>query len=501
MSADLPTLAPSQAMPLGTEQLRLAALVDHLRALPAETGWVEFKVNNIEPDRIARTVCALANTACLDEQPFGYLLWGVQDETHEVVGTAFEPTVEKKGNEPFELWLAKSLSPSPSFRFKVVKRADLRVVLLEIPAASTVPVKFNGIPYLRVGSATPKLSDFPEREADLVSKLRPFVWEHGAARSFVTGEEVLALLDHSVLFTMLKQQTPDNSETILERLAEERLIARDVGGRWNILNLGAILLARRLDQFDDLARKALRVVQYDGKIRAKSKRIQEGTKGYAAGFVGLLRYIDDLLPSEERIEQSGVRVQRRTFPQIALRELAANALVHQDMTVTGSGPLVEIFDNRVEISNPGAPVTDVLRKLFGAPPRSRNEQMARLMRRMGLCEELGSGLVKIVAALEEYRLPGLELKVVDANFRATLFGVRPFAEMSRIERARICYQHACLKFHEGGLLTNASLRDRFGIEDRNAAQVSRVIRDTLDEGGIRPADPERPKAGYVPYWA
>lgn len=488
-------------MPSGADQVRLVALVDHLRALPAETGWVEFKENNIDPDRIARTVCAMANTACLDEQPIAYLIWGIRDETHEVVGTSFEPTAEKKGNEPFELWLAKSLSPSPSFRFKIVTREGLRVVLLEIPAASTVPVKFNGVPYLRVGSATPKLSDFPEREADLVSKLRPFVWEHGAARSFVTGQDVLALLDHTVLFAMLKQTVPENPATVLERLAEERLIARDVGERWNILNLGAVLLARKLDQFDDLARKALRVVQYDGNIRVKSKRIQEGSKGYAAGFVGLLRYIDDLLPSEERIEVSGVRVQKRAFPQIAIRELVANALVHQDMTVTGSGPLVEIFDNRVEISNPGAPVTDVLRKLFGAPPRSRNEQMARLMRRMGLCEELGSGLVKIVAALEEHRLPGLELKVVDANFRAILLGARPFAEMTRIERARVCFQHACLKFHGGGLLTNASLRDRFGIEDRNAAQVSRVIRDTLDEGAIRLADAERPKAGYVPYWA
>lgn len=362
-------------------------------------------------------------------------------------------------------------------------------------------MKFNGVAYLRVGSATPRLSEFPDREADLISKLRPFVWEHGAAKSFVTGEEVLALLDHSVFFAMLKQQVPQDPATVLDRLADERLIARDISDRWNVLNLGAMLFARRLDQFDDLARKALRVVQYSGNTRVKSQRIQEGSKGYGSGFSGLLKFIDDLLPSEERIEASGIRVQRRAFPQIALRELVANALVHQDMTVTGTGPLVEIFDNRVEISNPGAPVTDVLRKLFGAPPRSRNEQMARLMRRMGLCEELGSGLVKIVSALEEHRLPGLELKMVDDTFRATLFGPRSFAEMSRVERVRVCFQHACLMFHGGGLLTNASLRDRFGIEDKNAAQVSRVIRDALGEGAIRAADPERPKAGYVPSWA
>lgn len=123
------------------------------------------------------------------------------------------------------------------------------------------------------------------------------------------------------------------------------------------------------------------------------------------------------------------------------------------------------------------------------------------MRRMGLCEELGSGLVKIVAALEEHRLPGLELIMMDGSLRAKIFGPRTFAEMDRSERIRVCYQHACLKFHGGALLTNASLRDRFGIKDGNAAQVSRVIRDALADGAIRLTDPERPKAGYVPYWA
>ncbi len=177
------------------EQARLIALVDHLLDHPAEAGCVEFKENNTDPERIGRTVSALSNTACLDGQPVAYLAWGIEDGSHAVVGTAFEPLAEKKGNIPFEMWLAKALAPSPSFRFKVCDHPQGRIVLLEVPAANTVPVKFNGIAYLRVGSATPKLSDFPNREADLVSKLRPFAWEHGAAKSFVTGQEVLALLD------------------------------------------------------------------------------------------------------------------------------------------------------------------------------------------------------------------------------------------------------------------------------------------------------------------
>jgi ATP-dependent DNA helicase RecG len=313
-------------------------------------------------------------------------------------------------------------------------------------------------------------------------------------------DAVLDLLDYETFFSLLKQKVPESRALILQRLADERLIARDVGDRWNILNVGAMLLARRLDQFEDLARKALRVVQYNGDSRLKIQRSQEGSKGYAAGFRGLLKFIDGLLPSEEQIE-GGIRVQRRTYPEITVRELLANALVHQDMTVTGTGPIVEVFDSRIEISNPGVPVTDMLKKLFGAPPRSRNEHMARLMRRMGICEELGSGLVKVVAAVEEHRLPAPDFLVVDQNLRVTLFGPRSFGAMDRTERARVCYQHACLMSHQHRRLTNGSLRDRFGIAERNAAQVSRVIREALDVGLIKPADAERPKAGYLPFWA
>lgn len=233
--------------------------------------------------------------------------------------------------------------------------------------------------------------------------------------------------------------------------------------------------------------------------KGKTLRTQEGVRGYAAGFTGMLKFIDDLLPMEERIE-NGLRSSHRAYPQIAIRELIANALVHQDMTISGTSPIVEIYADRIEISNPGVPVNEMIRKLFGAPPRSRNEHLASLMRRMGMCEELGSGLVKVVEATEQYRLPAPNFETVDGTTRVTLLGPKSFAELDRQQRVEICYQHACLRRHERKRMTNASLRERFGIEDQNAAQVSRVIREAMDEGLIRPADSDRPKSGYVPFW-
>ena len=278
----------------------------------------------------------------------------------------------------------------------------------------------------------------------------------------------------------------------------DRLIAADVGGRWNILNLGAVLFSKDLTQTSAVARKALRIVQYDGDTRARSRRSRDGTLGYACGFKGALQFIDGLLPSEEKIE-GGIREQVRPYPEIAVRELVANALIHQDMTISGTGPIVEIFDNRIEISNPGIPVTDMAKKLFGAPPRSRNEMMAGLMRRMGMCEELGSGLVKVIEAVEELRLPAPLFITEETTTRVTLYGPRPFSEWERLERIAVCYQHACLMRHRGKRLTNASLRNRFGVPDEAISQVSRIIKETLELGWIKQADPER-QTGYLPFW-
>ena len=121
---------------------------------------------------------------------------------------------------------------------------------------------------------------------------------------------------------------------------------------------------------------------------------QDGQRGYAAGFQGLVDYIDGLLPRNELIGKA-FREERPLYPSIAIRELIANALIHQDMTITGAGPLIELFSDRMEITNPGAPLVSPDRFL-DSPPRSRNEALASLMRRMKLCEEQGTGIDKVI---------------------------------------------------------------------------------------------------------
>lgn len=481
---------------------RYIALIDQLRAEPAEAAWLEFKGDNTDHKMIGKRCSALANAARVDGRDMAYMLWGIADQTHAVIGTTFHPDTHKVGdNELLPLWLANSLAPSIAFSFRVVNHPDGRVVLLEIPAATGAPVAFNGVPYIRIGSATPKLTDYPERYQRLIERLQPYRWEQGIARQFATGDEVLALLDYAQYFQLTRQALPDNRSGIFGSLEADRLIVRDVGDRWNITNLGAMLFANRLADFElGLARKAVRFVAYGGKNRTATVTHRlDGQKGYAAGFQGLVTYLNGLLPQNEHIG-AALREARPLFPELAIRELVANALIHQDMTVSGAGPQIELFEDRLEISNPGAPLV-LPERMIDLPPRSRNEALASLMRRMRMCEEQGSGLDKVVSACEVFQLPPPLLRAEDNSFQAVLYGPRSFAAMTPEERVRACYFHAVLKFLSGDKMKNASLCARLGIAPKNAAQATAVINKTLEAGMIRVADPDHPRAGYVPSWA
>ncbi|MDT0499221.1 ATP-binding protein [Algiphilus sp. W345] len=484
-----------------TIHARTLALVDDLRKLPAETPWVEFKKDNDDAPMIGKLISALSNSARMADEHFAYVVWGVRDGDHAAIGTTFEPSTRKENGQPLELWLAQRLQPAIAFQFDVIDYHGTRLVLLRIPAATNAPVEFERTAYIRIGSATPRLSDHSERLRALWTKLQPHVWETGVAEQFLTGDEVLARLDYACYFDLTAQPLPDNRAGIFERLAADRLVLPDAGGHWIITNLGAVLLAKRLSDFSPaMARKAVRFVAYGGTNRADTvTHRQDGQRGYASGFKGLVDYIDGLLPRNEHIGKA-FREDQPLYPSIAIRELVANALIHQDMTVGGAGPLIELFADRMEITNPGKPLVSPDRFL-DLPPRSRNEALASMMRRMRLCEEQGTGIDKVIRAVELHQMPPPDFRTEGDSVRAELFAPRRFAEMTRDERIRACYQHAALKFVSGERMKNATLCERFGIDPKNAAQASVIIRECQKAGLIRPADPAHPRAGYVPFWA
>lgn len=402
----------------------------------------------------------------------------------------------------------RSLHPQVNIQIHEFRHEGKPVVILEVPCATHAPIRFGSEAFLRVGSLKKKLKDYPAREAALWASFASTPFEVGIARADVPAAEVLALLDFSGAFDLLRIPLPSNRAAILARLAEERMVVPRPGGAYDITNLGAILFAKDLNRFDRLGRKALRIIKYRVAGRTETEREWRdppSQRGYALAFEPAVSFINSQLPQNEPIGRA-FRTEVRMYPETAIRELVANALIHQDFSVTGSGPMVEIFPERIEITNPGEPLVDTLR-FIDTPPRSRNEGLAAMMRRVKICEEGGTGIDKAVQAIETFQLPPPDFAAIatmQPGFtRATLFAYRTYSEMDQKQRIQACYQHACLCFVSGKMMTNATLRERFGVEPQNYSMVSRIIRETIAANLIRPFDQVTSKRymKYLPFWA
>jgi predicted HTH transcriptional regulator len=329
--------------------------VRELIALPRETTWLEFKHNSANPEEVGEYISALANSAALADKSCAYLVWGIENGTQAIVGTSFSPHTEKKGNEGLENWLHHLISPPVRFEFFDTIVDGKAVVVLEVERAQRQPVQFQGQEYVRLASHKKKLKDLPEKERALWRVFDRVSFEDGFALQDVDDETVTERLDHAGYFTLTKQRVPESRVGIVEALVREKLIHRTATGRWDITNLGALLFAKKLEDFPSLRRKAMRVIVYDGTSRIRTKKEQVGGRGYANGFGGLIEFIMALVPANEEIEKA-LRKSVPMYPGLAVRELVANALIHQDFFVTGTGPTIEIFDDRMEVTNPGTPL-------------------------------------------------------------------------------------------------------------------------------------------------
>ena len=479
----------------------LRDLVRELCALPAETEWVEFKVGNTRPETIGKNISALANSAVLNDREAAYIVWGIEDSTQKIVGTEFAPDVAKQGNEPLALWLRRVVNASADFMFHHADVEGKRLQILEIAPSVQFPARFKNEAFVRVGAATKALKDVPMIESRLWHLLNRRNFEVDIVATNASPGAVLEMLDYPTYFHLSGRPLPDGIANILEGLQQDRLIARSDAGGWNITNLAAVSIARDLGMFGALQRKRLRVIKYDGVARFNQAREREFESGYAVAFQRIIEHVMTLVPTNEVIERA-LNVDMPLFPEIAVRELVANALIHQDFRATGSGPMVEIFDDRIEVTNPGSPLVETLRFL-DAPPKSRNELIASLMRRFGICEERGSGIDKVVDMIEVHQLPAPLFESVENSTRCVLFAHKQLAEMDRGERVLACYWHACLRHLIGRPTNNRSIRERFGIPSQRSDHASRLLKEAVDAGMlvVRNPDAGNRSRSYLPRWA
>ncbi len=483
------------------EQQELEILLKDLQAFPKECEWAEFKVNNSKPLEIGEYLSALSNGACYHHKPFGYLVYGIENNTHRLVGTTFFPSNEKIGNQELENWLATQLDPRVDFRIFEFNYNDLHFVIFRVDSAHFTPVKFQNKSFIRIGSYKKPLSEHTERERKIWDNTNKIPFEKKTSPTRVSEDEILKIIDYPSFFDMLELPLPHNINGIIGKLCEEKIIVSTEGGLYSVTNLGAILFAKRISDFETIARKSVRVIIYKGNDKTETKKEQLGTRGYAVGFAGLIQFIIDQLPTNEVIE-SALRKEVPVYPPLAIRELVANALIHQDFSIGGTSPMVEIFNNRIEITNPGKPLIDPLR-FIDHSPESRNEILAGFMRRLNVCEERGSGIDKVVYQCELFQLPAPEFVAGDNYTRIILYSPKLLRDMDKQDKIRACYLHASLKCVSGDTMTNTSLRERFRIEEHNYAIASRIISDTKEAGLIKDYDPtnkSKPQAKYLPFW-
>ena len=467
----------------------IKTLKDSLSPVPTELNELDWKSGlSCKTDRLAQHISAFANN-----KGGGVLVYGVNDD-----GSCFnlsrediKTIVQKLGN------IAKNnLEYSIPISHSVMKFNGYDLLFIYIPEQHDKPVVLRGHnifdSYLRSAGQTVKMSR--DQVKEMIATSKGVTFEERLALSDLTKGQILQYLDYKSFFELVGRDVPNTTDSIVNRLSEYNLCHGN-NGIWGITNLGALLFARDLKDFPKLRGREVIVRKYSGKNNRSQEFEQHGTYGYAVGFEGLIDFI------MQNTGKESIGVKREiipTYPQIAIREFVANAIVHQDFGIKGLPVTIEIFSNRLAITNAGAPLNDINR-LIDLPPQSRNEELAQTMFLLGICEKRGSGIDRAISAIEQMFLPAPKFTKGEQHTRIFLYPQKKFKDMIKDEKVSACYQHACLRYENGEYINNLSVRERFELTKNDSSIASRIIADTVEVGLIKPVDPETKSKKFMTY--
>lgn len=408
------------------DQSALIALVDRLRAESREGGTFEFKSNWDLPADIGQYLSALGNSAVLARQDQAWLVWGVDNATHEVKGTTFDPFAAKgEGNQPLIMWLTQKTLPRPDFEFHEVQHPNGRVVVMAIQAPRSAPLAFEGVRYIRVDSHKTKLSDHPDKE------LR--IWGLLGQQSDWTGELVpdatLDDLDPAAVdaarvrfVEYLLKAEPDASEH--ERIKTE---AQD----WDVPTL---LNKARVTKVGRVTRAALLLLgkdesahflsPADAKLSWVLRDAQNRTEASQHFGMPLLLSTDRLFGHIRNVTVEHMpdgtlfptAVQR--YDSWVIREALHNCIAHQDYRLGGKVNVVEHPD-RLVFSNLGQfipPSVEWMIEHQSPPEHYRNQWLIDAMIRLRMIDQVGSGIRRMFQTQRDRFFP-LPDFVLDATER------------------------------------------------------------------------------------
>ena len=467
----------------------ITILKDSLYPIPAELNELDWKSGlSDKSDRLAQHISAFANM-----KGGGILVFGVHDD-----GTCFDLSkaeidkiIQTLGNIA-----QNNLSYPIPIEHAVIEYKNHSLLFVYIPEQNDKPVYLRGkdlfCSYHRSAGQTVKMSR--NQVKALIANSQGITFEQQLAKNNLSKNEVLRFLNYKALYQLLDKNIPQSIDSIIARLTDYHLCKQD-GPYWAITNLGAILFANKLSEFPNMPGHEVIVRKYVGINNRQQEFEQHGFYGYAVGFEGLIDFIMNNTSTEQ------IDVKREaipTYPRVAIREFVANALVHQDFAITGMPVTIEIFANRLSITNAGAPLNDINR-LIDLPPQSRNEQLAQMMFTLGICERRGSGIDRAIAAIEKMFLPAVKFTKSEQHTRVFLYPQKNLKEMTKLEKISACYQHACLMYEDGGTINNQSVRTRFELSKYDSSLASRIISDTMEANLIKPTDTETASKKFMTY--
>jgi len=477
-----------------------AYLDKSLGTVPSELNEIDWK-ESLSPNnaKLCKHISAFANLP-----GGGFLVFGIDDKGGKVLG------ITKKEADSIVEKLASlcrdGVDPLVSIDHSIETFREKEVLFVYLKESAVKPVHLSGKTiedsFIRSGGTTRKASR-QEVGALMLNSKTP-TWEELHASKLLNEIEVITLLEYGKILELLDKPIPSSISEITQWMVDEKMLVDVDGKGFYITNFGAIAAAKDLTKFDGLSRKSVRLIKYEGKTKSLNSKEFPGNKGYAIGFEGLIQFIKGLLQDSE-VVKNAFRVETSIYPEEAIRELIANMLIHQDFTIRGSGPMIEIFDDRIVFTNPGKLLpSKSIDRLIRTTPESRNEILASAFRRYNICEERGSGFEKAVIAIEFFGLPPLRFEEFENSFKVTMYAPRKYADMSLSERIEACYQHSIIELYGSGGFNNASLRKRFGMHDKQAAQISLLIKEAIKAGKIKAKDAENVSkkfSVYIPYWA
>lgn len=469
-------------------------LENSLYPVASELNELDWKSGlSCKTERLAQHLCAFSNL-----KGGGLLVFGVNDDASlfSVTKQESDEIIKKLGN------IAKNnLSTSIAIEHWTTEYKGHSLLFIRIPEQIDKPTHLRGKEiwdsYTRSAGQTVKMSR--SQIKSMIADSQGLHFEKRIVKENVTTETLLKLLNYQKYFEMADKDQPKDIHVIAKRLEEFGLCQRTEDG-WNITNMGAILFANNMADFEGLERYSIIVRKYAGANNRELLSEQIGAFGYVVGFEGLVDYIMKLTSTEEI---GVVRNMKPTYPKIAIREFVANAMIHQDFSIEGMRVVIEIFSNRITITNPGAPLQDINR-LLDLPPQSRNEDLAQAMFLLGICERRGSGIDRAVEAIESMLLPASRFTKGENFTRIFMYPQKSLSDMTKQEKIDACYQHACLLYENNEYINNQSIRTRFGLDKNQSSVASRIIADTLETGRIKVSDENivsKKYATYVPYYA